>query len=235
MNRSYPYLRTAILTWVTAVIVGAFLLRIPKMSILEHTARNLYFHVPMWFTMMAGMALSAFHAVGVLARPGREHDLRSATAAQTAMLFGVLGMVTGIVWARVTWYQGTDIWWNFDPRQTFAAMSLLVYAAYFVLRSQIDDIEQRARICAVYNVFAFTTVPFLLYILPRQVTSLHPGAEGNPAFSDITDPRMRLVFYPAVIGFIALFWLLYNQRVRLGRLLAAADRTSSEHDRSLAS
>ena len=224
MRRTYPILRTAILLWVTAVILGAFLVRIPKMSILEHTARNLYFHVPMWFTMMAGMALSVYYAIRELARPGQEYDLRSATAARTAMLFGLLGLITGIVWAKVTWYQGTDVWWNFDPRQTFAAVALLVYAAYFVLRGQLDDPEQRARISAVYNVFAFTTVPFLLYILPRQVSSLHPGAEGNPAFSDITDPRMRLVFYPAVIGFIALFWLLYNQRVRIARVARSLEK-----------
>lgn len=225
-EKHYTILRTAILLWVTAVILGAFLVRIPKMSILEHTARNLYFHVPMWFTMMSGMGLSVFYAIRELAKPGGEFDLRSAAAARTAMLFGVLGLVTGILWAKVTWYQGTDVWWNFDPRQTFAAVALLVYAAYFVLRGQLDDPAQRARISAVYNVFAFTTVPFLLYILPRQVTSLHPGAEGNPAFSDITDPRMRLVFYPAVIGFIALFWLLYNQRIRLARVARSIEGTA---------
>jgi heme exporter protein C len=61
-------------------------------------------------------------------------------------------------------------------------------------------------------------VPFLLFILPRQLDSLHPGADGNPAFSDITHPVMRLVFYPAVLLFIGLFWILYTQRTRLGLL-----------------
>ena len=216
--KPYPIIRTIILVWMTVVIVGAFAMQIPKMSILEHTARNLYFHVPMWFTMMAGMAVSATYAVRYLMKPDPIRDMRSAAAARTAMLFGMLGLITGIVWAKVTWYQGTDVWWNFDPRQTFAAVELLIYAAYFVLRGQLDDAEQRARISAVYNVFAFTTVPFLLYVLPRQVQSLHPGADGNPAFSEITDPRMRMIFYPAVIGFIALFWLLYNQRTRIMRV-----------------
>jgi heme exporter protein C len=84
-----------------------------------------------------------------------------------------------------------------------------------VLRSAVDEPERRARIAAVYNLFAVVTVPFLLYVLPRQLQSLHPGADGNPAFSEITAPVMRLVFYPAVIGFIGLFWVLYTQRVRL--------------------
>jgi heme exporter protein C len=126
-----------------------------------------------------------------------------------------MGLVTGIVWSKYTWYMGTDVWWNFDPRQTMAALQLLIYGAYFVLRSAVDEPGRRARVAAVYNLFAAVTVPFLLYVLPRQLQSLHPGADGNPAFSEITHPIMRLVFYPAVIGFIGLFWVLYTQRVRL--------------------
>ena len=87
----------------------------------------------------------------------------------------------------------------------------------------LDDPEKRARIAAVYNLFAAVTVPFLLYVLPRQMESLHPGAEGNPAFSEITHPIMRLVFYPAVIGFIGVFWLLYTQRVRTALLQERLD------------
>src|SRR5690606_10542760 len=102
----------------------------------------------------------------------------------------------------------------------------MIYGAYFVLRSSIEDERKRGRIAAVYNLFAVVTMPFLLYVLPRQMDSLHPGAEGSPAFSE-TDlaPVMRLVFYPAVLGFIALSWWVYTHRVRLRlgeRRLAAA-------------
>ena len=72
----------------------------------------------------------------------------------------------------------------------------------------------RLTLDTVYNLIAATTVPFLLYVLPRQMESLHPGADGPPAFSEITAPVMRAIFYPAVIGFIAIAWLLYRQRVR---------------------
>ena len=104
---------------------------------------------------------------------------------------------------------------------------MLIYGAYFTLRSTIDEPQKRARIAAVYNLFAAVTLPFLLYVIPRQMDSLHPGAEGNPAFSDITAPVMRLVFYPAVIGFIGLFWVLYTQRVRLALL---KHRLDGEHE-----
>ncbi len=90
-----------------------------------------------------------------------------------------------------------------------AALSMMIFVAYFILRSAFDDPAKRAKISAVYNIFGITTIPFLLYIIPRQLPSLHPGAEGNPAFSEITAPELRYIFYPAIIGFIGLaFWLM---------------------------
>ncbi len=221
----YTWIRNIVVLWLTGVILGGFLLDIPRINILEHTARNLYFHVPMWFTMMAAFFVSAYHSVRYLQSRDPVRDIRALQAARVGAVFGLLGLATGIVWARFTWYVGTDIWWNFDPKQTMAAVQLLIYGAYFTLRSALEDPEKRARVAAVYNLFAAVTVPFLLYVLPRQMDSLHPGAEGNPAFSEITHPVMRLVFYPAVIGFIGLFWVLYTQRVRLALVARRIDET----------
>jgi len=216
--RRYTLIRNIILVWMTVVLLAAFLLNIPKINILEHTARNLYFHVPMWFTLMAAVFVSAYHSFQVLRTGEILRDIRALQAARIGAFFGILGLVTGIVWSKFTWYVGTDIWWNFDPRQSMVSLQLLIYGAYFVLRGALDDPTKRARIAAVYNLFAATTTPFLLYVIPRQMESLHPGAEGNPAFSEITHPIMRLVFYPAIIGFIGLFWIMYTQRVRTALL-----------------
>jgi heme exporter protein C len=214
----YRIVRNLVIAWLSVVLVAGLVLDIPRINILEHTARNLFFHVPMWFTMMSAMFLSGYHSLQVL-RSGREiSDIRALQAARVGFAFGLMGLITGIAWSKFTWYVGTDVWWNFDPRQTMAALQLVLYGAYFVLRTAFDDTERRARVSAAYNLFAALTVPFLLYVVPRQLTSLHPGADGNPAFSDITAPVMRLVFYPAVIGFIGLFWVLYTQRVRLAHV-----------------
>ncbi len=218
---AYRGLRLAIVVGMAAVILGAFSyggswLSVPRMPILEHTARNLYFHVPMWFTMMGLALISAYHSLQYLRLGLVVRDLRASEAAKMAVVFGLLGLVTGSVWAHYTWYEGTNIWWNFDPKQTLAAVQVLIYGAYFGLRNAMDDPTVRARVSAAYNLFAAVTVPFLLYVLPRQMESLHPGAEGNPAFSEITHPVMRIVFYPAVFAFFLVGWLLYTQRVRLG-------------------
>lgn len=215
----YRWVRGAVVAWMTAVLAGAFLLKIPRINILEHTARNLYFHVPMWFAMMAAFVVAGYHAAGFLRSGRRARDVRAFEAARVGTLFGGVGIVTGMVWARFTWYQSSGLWWNFDPKQTMAAAQLLIFGAYFVLRSALaGQTEKRGRISAVYLLFAVAVMPFLLYVLPRQMQSLHPGAEGNPAFSEITHPIMRVVFYPSVIGFIGLFWVLYTQRVRAAAL-----------------
>lgn len=214
--RLYRVVRAGVVLTLTGVILAGFLGQIPQLDILEQSARNLYFHVPMWFTLMVGTVISAYHSLRYLQTGSRMRDLRAREAAWMALLFGLLGIVTGMVWARFTWYVGTGKWWNFDPKQSMAAVLLLIYGAYFVLRDSLDDPDTRGRIAAVYNLFAVVTMPFLLYIIPRQLPSLHPGGEGSPAFSQ-TDlaPAMRWVFYPSVLAFIGLFWLLYTQRVRL--------------------
>jgi len=104
------------------------------------------------------------------------------------------------------------------------AVALLVYAAYFILRASFDEPEKGARLAAVYNIFAFASLVPLLYIVPRLFASLHPGATGNPAFgSQDLDNTMRIVFYPAIIGFILLGVWIANIRYRILRLQQQAD------------
>lgn len=196
----------AVAVWMTAVLVVGFLLPIPDIPILEESARNLFLHVPMWFTMAVCFSAGLVYSIRYLNSPDPEIDRKAATATQVGLLFGLCGLLTGAVWARFTW--GT--WWTLaEPRMNLSALAMMIYVAYFVLRTAFDHPEKRAKISAVYNVFAATTIPFLLYIIPRQLPSLHPGAEGNPAFSEITAPELRYIFYPAVVGFIGLaVWLI---------------------------
>lgn len=192
--------------WMTLVIAAGFLIRVPQIPILEETSRNLFLHVPMWFTMMVTFAMSFYFSVRYLNDEELSWDLKAETATMVGLLFGICGLLTGSLWAKFTW----GAWWTFsEPRMNLAALAMLIFVAYFILRSAFNDREKRAKISAVYNVFGVTTIPFLLYIIPRQLPSLHPGADGNPAFSDITAPELRLIFYPAVIGFIGLaLWLM---------------------------
>ena len=193
--------------WMTCVIIGGFLIHIPKIPILEQTARNIFFHVPMWMTMFSLFAISFWYSIKYLNNPEMEFDIKASSAAAVGMTFGVCGLLTGSLWARFTW----GSWWTFaEPKMNLAALAMMIYVAYFVLRSAFDDPQKRAKLSAAYNIFAVTTSPFLLYIVPRQLSSLHPGAEGNPAFSEITAVELRYILYPAFIGFIAFGYWIYT-------------------------
>jgi len=193
--------------WMTVVLVAGFLIPVPEIPILLETSRNLFLHVPMWFTMAVCFAAGLVYSIKYLNNPDLSTDRKAESITQIGLLFGICGLITGSLWARFTW----GSWWTFaEPRMNLSALGMMIYVAYFVLRTAFDNPEKRAKIAAVFNVFAATTIPFLLYIIPRQLPSLHPGAEGNPAFSEITAPELRYVFYPAVIGFIALAVWMYD-------------------------
>lgn len=193
--------------WMTLVIIGGFLIEIPDIPILEQTARNIFFHVPMWMTMFSMFVISFWYSIQYLNEPNMEFDIKASSAASVGVAFGICGLLTGSLWARFTW----GSWWTFaEPKMNLAALAMMIYVAYFVLRSAFDDQDKRAKLSAVYNIFAVTTIPFLLYVVPRQLTSLHPGADGNPAFSEITAAELRYILYPAFIGFIAMAFWIYD-------------------------
>lgn len=181
--------------------VAGLLLPVPARPIVNESIRNLYYHVPMWFGMMILMSVSVVYSILYLRHSKLSYDIKGSRFASTGMLFGVLGIVTGAIWANYTWGQP----WSNDIKQILAAIALLIYAAYFILRSSIDDIDKRARVSAVYNIFAYTMLFPTLFIIPRMYESLHPGGEGNPAINqnDI-DPMMRIIFWPAVLGWTLL-------------------------------
>lgn len=181
--------------------VAGLLLPVPARPIVNESIRNLYYHVPMWFGMMILMSASVVYSILYLRHSKLPYDIKGSRFASTGMLFGLLGIVTGAIWANYTWGQP----WSNDIKQILAAIALLIYAAYFILRSSIDDIDKRARVSAVYNIFAYTMLFPTLFIIPRMYESLHPGGEGNPAINqnDI-DPMMRIIFWPAVLGWTLL-------------------------------
>jgi heme exporter protein C len=196
-------------------VAGGFLMEVPRLAIVNETIRALYFHVPMWFGMVVMFLVSSVYAVRFLRTHDNDHDIVSVEFANTGLVFGLLGILTGMIWANYTW--GTP--WHGDPKQNGAAIALLVYLAYFVLRGALDNQEQRARLSAVYNIFAFTAMIPLIFIIPRLTSSMHPGSGGNPGFNmyDL-DNNMRLVFYPAVAGWILLGVWIASLRVRFRRL-----------------
>lgn len=180
-------------------VIGGFLFEVPRLNIVNETIRSLYFHVPMWFSMVFMFMASTYYAILYLRKPQSTYDIHSIAYASVGLVLGILGIITGMIWANYTW--GSP--WHGDPKQNGAAIALLVYLAYFILRGSVSNPEQKARLSAAYNVFAFAAMIPLIFIIPRMTSSMHPGSGGNPGFNmyDL-DSKMRMVFYPAVIGWI---------------------------------
>lgn len=195
----------------TYAVVGGLLLPVPELTQLGETIRNLYYHVCMWFAMMILYTISIIQSIKYLKSGDLRHDIKAMSYAGVGTYTGLLGYATGAIWASYTWADPNNpAYASFgsimrEPKLIGAAIALLIYGAYFILRSSVTDLDQRARVSSVYNIFAYAMLFPSIWIIPRLLPSLHPGQEGNPAlnFNDI-DSRMRMVFYPAVIGWTLL-------------------------------
>ncbi len=210
--------------WLTTVILVAFIFPIvpqpqswyefPVIPGLEQKARILFFHVPMSWTSVVAFVVSMAYAIRYLSRKDLDDDLKSASSAGLGLMFCILATVTGSLWAKFNW----GSFWNWDPRETSIFVLLLIYGAYFALRSAIDSEEKKATLAAVYAIIAGVTVPFFIFIMPRIVASLHPEPIVNAQGKVHMNATMLAVFLSSVAGFTALYFWMLSMRVRAGRL-----------------
>lgn len=210
---------------VVYTLIAGLLLDVPRIPILNETIRNLYFHVCMWFAMMILFTISVVHAIRFLNNNRLQSDILSRNYAVVGIVFGLLGYTTGAIWASYTWVDPNKSAFDSfgsiarDPKLIGAAIALLIYFAYLVLRDSIQDIDKRARISAVYNIFAYAFLFPSIWIIPRLLPSLHPGgegSEGNPGLNyREMAPQMRYIFYPAIIGWTLIGVWITTLKVRL--------------------
>jgi len=196
--------------------VMGFLVQIPVLDgRMQQSVRNLFFHVPMWFVMQTLFTVSIIYAILYLRSQKPKYDHYALEFARTGVVFGVLGLITGAIWANYQWGEP----WSGDPKQNGAAIALLIYFAYFVLRGSMNDLDKRARISAVYNIFAYAMLFPTIWILPRLSESLHPGgqgSEGNPGLNpNDTTAAMSMTMWIAVLGWILLGVWIASLRIRL--------------------
>lgn len=193
------------------VIGAAFILPAPQQMIGE-ASRIFYFHVPQAWVAALAFIVSMVASVRYLWKKNQLDDDRARVAAELGLLFCLLATVTGSMFAKVTW----GSYWNWDPRETSIFILLLIYGAYFALRSAVEGSEKKARLAAVYAIFAFLTVPFLMFIMPRVLPSLHPSdsvvtSSGQFSMSAST----AVVFFPALVAFTVLFVWVYTLGLRI--------------------
>ncbi len=198
LSQSWWKFVTAIL--LLYVVVAGLMVPVPsQLGILDESIRNLFYHVPMWFGMLILYFIGLVYSIKYLMRTLPSDDVIAVGFNRVGMLFCILGLVTGMIWANYTWGKP---WVADDPKLRGAAIGALIYAAYFILRMSVENKDTRARLSAVYNILAYALLIPVLFILPNMSNTLHPGNDGNARFSSYDiDNTLRLVFYPAILGF----------------------------------
>jgi heme exporter protein C len=197
------------------VVTMGILIEIPYLPKLKESIRNLFYHVPMWYVMLFSFFMSFIYSIIYLNKSTIKYDVISNEFVNTGIWFGCFGMVTGMEWASIQWGQP----WSNDPKQIGAALTLLIYFAYSILRNSIKEEDKKARLAAVYNVFSFALIIPLVYIVPAHFASLHPGADNKPFEALKTqDNLLKLVSLPAMLGWILLGLWVFDIRYRIRKL-----------------
>jgi heme exporter protein C len=170
--RRLPVLGKITTTILMLLVTGAMFLWVPRQQGLGNTGRIIIMHVPTAWLSTLAFGIAAVYSILYLRRRRAGDDDRALAAVEQGLLFSVLATATGSVFAKVVW----GSFWNWDPRETSILVLLLIYGAYFALRSAIEDTERRQLLAAVYAVLAFATAPILTFVVPRLAdTTLHPN------------------------------------------------------------
>ncbi len=214
MTRLQMVLRGALLFWLGVVIWAAFFFIPPAAGFQGQSSRIVVFHVPTAWVATLAFLVSFVVSIRYLRKRLEIDDIRAASSARLGLAFAVLATITGSVFSRIEW----GMFWNWDPRQISIAILLLIYLAYFALRGAIVDPQRRATLAAVYAILAFVTVPFLVFVVPRIYTSLHPDVIGEASSGrGGFDGRYLSVLLASLAGFTALFGWLFDIECRLKR------------------
>lgn len=200
---------------------AAFLWPAPAQGFLGESSRIVFFHVPCAWTASLAFLVAAGYSLAYLLRRNPRHDDVAAAAVRLGLLFAVLALVTGALFARIMW----GSYWNWDPRESSFLLLIFLYGAYLFLRDAVQDPERRATVCAAYALFASVLMPFLVFVAPRITQSLHPQTVINPQGKILMDGPTRVVFFGQLLCFSAIFlWMLSLEArgARIGRQKAGA-------------
>jgi heme exporter protein C len=193
---------------------AAFLWPKPAQGFIGESSRIVFFHVPCAWVASLAFLVAAGYSLAYLVRRNPQHDGTAAAAVRLGLLFAVLALVTGSLFARIMW----GSYWNWDPRESSFLLLIFLYAAYLFLRNAIEDRERRATVSAAYALFAAVLMPFLVFVAPRITQSLHPQTVINPQGKILMDTPTRAVFFGGLIGFSALFFWMLELDTRAARL-----------------
>jgi heme exporter protein C len=210
-----------ILDGVTVVLFISASVRVffftPMEAVMGAVQKVFYFHVSAGWVGMLGFLAAAIVGGFYLKTRDRKWDIASEAAVEIGMVFMLINIVTGAIWARPIW----NAWWTWDPRLTTSTVMELIYAAYLMLRKGVEEPDRRARFGAVYAIVGFISVPLTFFSI-RIFRTIHPVVigTGDPTASGAFSmtPAMSQTFIFSLIVFTFVFIDLFWHRIRLGKL-----------------
>ncbi len=203
---------------------------LPYIPALEERSRVMFFHVPMSWVAFLAFFIALMYSFRFLRSSDLIWETKAANSAAIGTLFCVLAYVTGAVWAKFNWGH----FFNWDSREISILILLLIYGAYFALRSSIAEPDRRARLSSVYAIVACVAALFLMFIVSRITQSLHPGSSDDSNSGPILSPQQdtidltkAMIFSLSLSGFTLLYFWLLSIGVRIS-LLDQRQRLATE-------
>jgi heme exporter protein C len=187
------------LAYSPVLIAGA-----PYESTMGLVQKIFYYHVPSWMVMFTSVFICGGASVIYLFRSDPRADRVAVAAAELAAVFGLIGLVTGPLWARKAW----GVWWQWDARLTTALLLWMIVLGYLLVRRYGGPGSDK--LSAVIGVFGMANVPFV-YISVNIWRTVHPTTNVVPTLG----PGMRGTFWFCVLAFLMLYSLMLSARVRL--------------------
>jgi len=217
MQRMFPPL--IVLAMIFFVCAPVFIAWAPYESTMGLVQKIFYFHLPSWAAMFVAAIVCGIASAVFLFKGRVIADRIAVSSAELAVVFGLIGLVSGPLWARKAW----GVWWQWDARLTMALVLWMIFVAYLLLREYGGPGSEK--LAAGVALFGMANVPFVYWSVNVWRT-VHPTTNVVPTLV----PGMRGALWWSLVGFLLLYALAMMARVRLEEQRAALERIYRELD-----
>jgi len=208
---------------VLAIAIYLALISAPEEAVMGQLQRIFSYHLGTAWTGLLGFLFASGLGIAYLVKQYIKWDIAEVAAVEISAVFFLITIILGSIWARPIW----NTWWTWDPRLTTAAITELIYIAYFMLREGLEDPDRRARFGAVYTLIGGISAPITFFAIrlfrtihPVVIGSSDPNAQGTFAMT----PRMEVAFFFGLFAFTVIFIDLFWNRIRMGQLAAKVEQ-----------
>jgi heme exporter protein C len=196
---------------IAGLLLGFWLAPVDASS-MGYSQKIFYYHAPIAETALVAFGVSFVAAIAYLRSGDLKWDRLSYVSVRLGLLFSILVMLTGMIWGKAAW--GT--WWDWEPRLTTFLLVCFLYAAYWVLRSVVDEEQRRATYAAVFAIIAFIDVPVTFFATRFLPAGMHPtvittGGTGMPG-------SMFVSFFISMVGMTLLLAALTRRDLAIEKL-----------------